>query len=136
QPQRVRNRGGAGDPAEEIEHVRATGDRVVIGTSSGRVASLELSDGSMAWQTRVGETSLNQMLASDDFIVVRFVDDFGAQIVALETFGGQIVMRRLFGPEAAPGPINLALSPDGTLVYTLQDRVCGQDLYEPGRALK
>jgi outer membrane protein assembly factor BamB/TolA-binding protein len=124
------------DAAEHIEHVRPSGDRVVIGTSTGRLASLELSDGRVAWQTRVGEMPIDQMLASDDFIAVRFVDEFGAQIVAIETYGGQIVMRRLFGPEAAPGPINMALSADGTLVYTLQDRVCGKDLYEPGKSLK
>src|SRR5439155_22118767 len=33
-------------------------------------------------------------------------------------------------------PINLALSADGMLVWTLPDRLCGKDLYEPGNELK
>ena len=33
-------------------------------------------------------------------------------------------------------PQNIALLPDGTLLYTLPDRLCGKDLYEPQKGLK
>jgi outer membrane protein assembly factor BamB len=122
---------------EQITHVRPVGDRVVIGTSSGRLAAIDLSNGQVAWQTRVGAATFEQVLASDDFVAVRFNDDVGSQIVAVDTFAGQIVMRFAFaGGPAGNLPLNMALSPDGTLVYSLPDRVCGKDLYEPGKTLK
>ena len=138
----INAQGGVVDPAaprrpgdgEEILHLRQIGERVLIGTNAGRIAALELANGQLAWQTRVGETSLDQMLASDDFVAVRFNDDLGTQLVALDTFAGQVVMRFAFA--AGTGPLNLALSPDGTLVYSLPDRICGKDLYEPGKTLK
>jgi outer membrane protein assembly factor BamB len=107
---------------------------VIFATSSGRIAALDLASGQLAWQTRAGEGALDQLVANDDFIAARFIDEGGPQLVALETFGGQIVMRTSFTPETAP--LNIRLAPDGTLLYTRPDRICGKDLYEPGAALK
>ncbi|MEO6434855.1 MAG: PQQ-binding-like beta-propeller repeat protein, partial [Tepidisphaeraceae bacterium] len=121
---------------EQIEHVRPVGERVVLATSTGRIAAVDLGNGQVAWQSRVGDTPLDQVVANDDFVAARFNDDYGTQIAALETFGGQPVWRRAFTPENALPPLNLTLSPDGTLLYTLPDRVCGKDLYEPGNQLK
>ena len=45
QPRRV-----APGAAEQIDHVRPVGDRVVIGTSNGRIVAIELSTGQPAWQ--------------------------------------------------------------------------------------
>src|SRR6185295_8091257 len=57
--------------AETIDKVRPIADRIVFGTSSGRVVALELASGQLAWQTRVAETGFEQLLATDDFIAVR-----------------------------------------------------------------
>jgi hypothetical protein len=119
---------------ERIDHVRPIGDRVVFATNAGRITALDLTNGQSAWQTRTGDAPLEQLVASDDFLAARFSDSGGPQLVALETFGGQVVMRTSFTPETAPS--NVALAPDGTLLYTRPDRICGKDLYEPGAALK
>jgi hypothetical protein len=123
--------------AEEIIQVRPVADdRAIFGTSAGRVVAVDLGTGKIAWQTAVGAVPFAQMLANDDFIAVRFIDDSGSQIVALDTFAGQVVMRFTFAPGSVNAPLNMALSPDGTLVYSLPDRICGKDLYEPGKSLK
>ena len=120
--------------AERVQHVRPLGDRVIVATSSGRIAALDLASGELAWQTRAGEAALEQLVANDDFVAGRFIDEGGPQLVALETFGGQIVMRTTFTPETAP--LNIELAPDGTLLYTRPDRICGKNLYEPASKLK
>jgi outer membrane protein assembly factor BamB len=120
--------------AERIDHVRPLGDRVVVATSTGRITALDLAGGQPAWQTRTGDAAIDQLVANDDFIAARFDDDGGVQLVALDTFAGQVVMRTTFTPDTAPA--NIALAPDGTLLYTRPDRVCGKDLYEPGNSLK
>ncbi|MEA2736497.1 MAG: hypothetical protein QOE14_2948, partial [Humisphaera sp.] len=120
--------------AERLEHVRPLGDRIIFATSAGRIAALELAGGQLAWQTRAGDVPLEQVVANDDFVAARFADDSGPQLVALETFGGQVVLRTTFSNETAP--LNMQLAPDGTLLYTRPDRICGKDLYEPGNALK
>jgi outer membrane protein assembly factor BamB/tetratricopeptide (TPR) repeat protein len=120
---------------EQVTAVRPVGDRVVLATSSGRILCLNAADGSVAWQTRLAERPVERLLANEDFVVVRLIDETGQQIVALNTFSGQIVHRLGFGAGAL-GPVNLALSPAGVLVYTLPDRLCAKDLYEPGETLK
>ncbi len=121
---------------EQIDHVRPVGDRVVIATSNGRFAAIELGTGQVAWQTRPTDATFDQVVNSDDFIAARFNDDFGVQIVAMETFSGQIVWQKTFLPESGQAPVNMTLSPDGTLIYTMPDRLCGVDLYEAGKGLK
>jgi hypothetical protein len=134
--------GGAAPPrrapggGEQIEHVRPVGDRVLIATSTGRITAIELSTGEIAWQSRVSDAPLQQLVNSDDFVAVRFADTFGAQIVALETFTGQIIWRRGFAGDNAQLPINMVIAPDGTLLYTMPDRLCGVDLYEPAKGMK
>jgi hypothetical protein len=120
--------------AERVEHVRPRGDRVIFATSGGRIAAIDTGSGQLVWQTRPGEAPMEQVVANDDFVAVRFTDDSGPRLVALETFGGQAVLRTTFSPETAP--LNIQLAPDGTLLYTRPDRICGKDLYEPGNTLK
>jgi hypothetical protein len=129
QPQRV-------DGPERIMHVGAVADRMVLATSRGRVVALELSSGNVAWQTRVSEMPMLQFVTSDDFVAFRFVDERGMQIVALDTYAGQVVHSRAFTNESGEIPQNMALSPDGTLLYTLPNRLCAKDLYEPKKELK
>ena len=76
------------------------------------------------------------LLASDDFVVLRTEDNGGArvQIIVLDALGGQFLRRQTFANDNGANlvPINLALAPDGTLVYLMPDRIRGKDLFEPG----
>ncbi|HEV2295915.1 MAG TPA: PQQ-binding-like beta-propeller repeat protein [Tepidisphaeraceae bacterium] len=129
-------REAAGGPIEHIDQVRIAGDRAVLSTTTGRVAGIELAAGKAAWQTRLAEGPIVQLLANDDFTVARFADGAGVQIAALDTFTGQpVTPRRVYPLEGGRQPVNMALSPDGMLVWTLQGQLCGKNLYEPGEAL-
>jgi len=117
--------------AEQIIQVAPIGDRVVFATSIGRifaVASGAGGNGRVVWQTRVSSRGVDALLANDDFTVVRFRDDQNVQLIVLHSFSGELAGRKPFPVESAP--INMALGADGTLVYTLPDRLCIQDLYE------
>lgn len=132
-PQRAQ---GAGGPAEQIDHVRVTGERAVFSTTTGRVAGIDLATGDLTWQTRLADGPLTQLLANDDFTAVRFADGEGVQITALDTFTGQpVIARRVYPIESGRQPINMALSPDGMLVWTTQGQLCGKNLFEPGKGL-
>ena len=118
---------------ETLDYVRPVGDRIILATSAGRLCAIELKSGKIAWQTRASDTSFEQIVNSDDFLAARFTDNFGPQIISLDTFSGQIVWRRIFSPTNGQTPVNMALAPDGTLLFTLPDRLCAVDLYEPRR---
>ncbi|MBA3273422.1 MAG: PQQ-binding-like beta-propeller repeat protein [Chthoniobacterales bacterium] len=124
----VANRNG-----ETLVHVCPLGDRVVLSTSTGRVMAIEYASGDVAWQTRLSVTAIHQMIAADDFAVLRLIDDFGVQLIAVETFAGQVTHRRIFSQDAVP--VNMTLAPDGTLVYTMNNRLCGKNLYDPNADL-
>jgi hypothetical protein len=130
-------RAAAAGGVESIDRVRPLADRVIIGTSTGRVAAFEMANGQLAWQTRVAEAPLDRLTATDDFVAVQQADDLGAQIVAIEALNGQVVYRKIFVPSGGEQPaLNMALAADGTLVWSLTDRVCGKDLYDSTRNLK
>jgi hypothetical protein len=120
---------------ESFQHVRPLTDRVIIGTTHGRMLALDLTTGKALWQTRPGDRGATHLLASDDFIVSRVIDESGGniQIVVFDTYSGQVLARRNFGTEAnsAVLPVNLALSPDGRLVVLLPDRPIVKDLFAP-----
>jgi outer membrane protein assembly factor BamB len=123
-------------PGEQIDQVRLAGDRAIVTTTIGRIVGLDLSAGKPAWQTRVVEGPITQLIANDDFTVARFSDPAAAQIAVLDTFSGQPVgPRRVFPVENARQPVNMALSPDGTLVWTTPGQLCGKYLFEPDKKL-
>lgn len=122
---------GDGD-GERVVHVRPLQDSVIVGTSSGRILALDLDDGSIAWQTRPTPYSIVRLLASDDFVVALLSDEPGMSILALDAFEGRMVNRWSFSRDSGVFPVNLALSSGGMLVFTLPDRICGKDLFEPG----
>jgi outer membrane protein assembly factor BamB len=115
---------------EQIWHVRPLEDRVVLGTSTGRLYCVESTTGKLLWQTRVSPKPIQRLVASEDFTAVIATEDGVARIIVVDNYNGQIQMMRQFG-DANLMPINMAISPDGMLVWTLADRLCGKDLYEP-----
>lgn len=121
---------------EQIQFLRPVGDRIILASSDGRVLALNANDGHVAWQTRLSGGGIERLLATDDFTVVRQVDDFTQHILALDSYSGRILYHRHFNAQQGLLSQNLALSADGILVYTLPDRLCGKDLYEPGDGLK
>ncbi|MGH7214227.1 MAG: PQQ-binding-like beta-propeller repeat protein, partial [Tepidisphaeraceae bacterium] len=122
--------------AEQFLDVRPAGDRVVASTSTGRVVALDMSDGKLAWQARPGSAAFDRLLVSDDFTVAKTApnDTSGVQLIVFDTLGGQALLSKSFGAAGGTFPVNVALSPDGTLVYTLPDRICVRAMFETGDA--
>ncbi|WP_428939965.1 PQQ-binding-like beta-propeller repeat protein [Fontivita pretiosa] len=132
--------------SEQIAQVRPLADRIVVGTTDGRIAAFDLDGGRLLWQTRLGQRAARNLLANDDFVVAHLLEAAGGavsvQVVVLDAFSGQVLSRRSFGTDTdvamagadpvAMLPVNIALSPDGILVCLLADRICGKDLFEPG----
>lgn len=115
---------------EALLHVRPLTDRLIVRSSTGRVAALALDSGKPIWQTRLALTNANaQTLATDDFVVVRGLQGSQSQLFALDAFNGQQLFRRSL--PANQGVINMALGDDGTLVWTTTGKMEGKDLYEP-----
>jgi outer membrane protein assembly factor BamB len=121
---------------EQITHVRPLADRIVVGTSAGRIVAFDLDGGKLLWQTRLGDRAASQLLGNDDFIVVFLLDEnrSNGQLAVFDTFSGQVIARRTYGGATSGGqvPVNVALAPDGMLVFLMPDRLCGKDLFEPG----
>jgi outer membrane protein assembly factor BamB/tetratricopeptide (TPR) repeat protein len=119
---------------EEIDKVRILTDRAILSTTDGRVIALDLSNAKVLWQTRVADRRPSHLLATDDFVVTRITDDNGAtaQIAVFDSFSGQIIGRNNFGSESGLPiiPVNLALSPDGILVYLVPNAIVFADLFE------
>jgi hypothetical protein len=128
--------GGDNDAGEEqIGAVAVLSDRVVFATGRGRVAAIDLTTGRVAWQMRPGEAALRKMAASEDFVVVATGDDNGSvDVVVLETMTGQTVRRMAYDAGRNQRFVNLALSPGGTLVTMLANKLVGRDLYDPAAA--
>jgi outer membrane protein assembly factor BamB len=128
--------GGDNEAGEEqIGAVAVLSDRVVFATGRGRVAAIDLTTGRVAWQMRPGEAALRKMAASEDFVVVATGDDNGSvDMVVLDTMTGQTVRRTTYDAGRQGRFINLALSPGGTLVTMLANKLIGRDLYDPAAA--
>jgi outer membrane protein assembly factor BamB len=117
---------------EQIMHVRPLGgDAIVAATSTGRVACLGAPSGKLLWQARVSPRPIERLVASEDFTVVRVTEEQTVRLIVLDNYNGQVLMVRNFAVDSQITPVNMALSPDGMLVWTLPDRLCGKDLYEP-----
>ena len=120
---------------EQITEVHPVGDRVLVATSTGRLLSADLAAGKIAWQSRLSDRPLDRVVSTEDFTVVKASDDVTVRLIALDTFTGQpLGAPKPFSPQMGLVPMNLALSPDGTLVYTLPDRLVLKDLYKWGDA--
>lgn len=118
---------------EAILHVVPLSDRVLLATSTGRVMAIEYETGSIAWQTRLSVAFVPQFIAVEDFAAIRVTDNSGQHIVVFDSYNGSIVIRPKFTPESGV-PVNMALSPDGTLVYTFSNKLCLRNLHDPARS--
>lgn len=112
---------------EQIVQALPVDDRVLLCTSTGRLLCADLASGSIVWQARLGERGIDRMVANDDFTVARVSTDSSVRLVAVDTFSGEIHGSKDFDLQQAP--VNMALAADGTLVYTLPDRLCLKNLY-------
>jgi outer membrane protein assembly factor BamB len=121
---------------EQICQLQPIGDRVIAGTTSGRMMCISMADGKLIWQMRVNSKPIDKLVANEDFSAVTVNDDGTVRLIVLDNFNGQVQTIRNFAADQGMVPQNLALSADGTLVWTLPDRLCGQDLYEPGNQLR
>ena len=121
---------------EQIVLVKPVSDRLIVATSAGQVFAVNTSTGQLAWHTRVAQSSaVERLLANEDFVVVKVTDAATTQLVAIDTLTGQLVRRLSFPNDSGNVPVNLALAPDGMLVWTQVDRMCGKDLFETRREL-
>jgi outer membrane protein assembly factor BamB len=116
---------------EQITEISPIGERVLISTTTGRVISLETQTGRLAWQTRLSDRPMDRLLCNEDFTVIKAEDDANVRLAVLDTYTGHVRASKTFQRASNSFPQNLALSPDGTLVYTLPDRLCMKDLYKP-----
>jgi outer membrane protein assembly factor BamB len=120
-----------GGPAgEQVADVRPVGDRVLVVSNTGRIVSVDLVGGRVNWQNRLAEQTPDQVVATEDFTVVRASDDVSVRLVALDTFSGRVIGAKSYVRQNGSFPVNLALSAEGTLVYTLPDKLCLKDLYK------
>jgi outer membrane protein assembly factor BamB len=119
------------DGPEQIDQVLPVSDRILLTTTTGRVVALERSTGGLAWQTRLSDRAVDHIVADSDFTVIKAEDDSVIRLAVLDTFTGHVRGTRSWQRDSNNYPQNLALSPDGTLVYTMVDRICFKDLYRP-----
>jgi outer membrane protein assembly factor BamB/tetratricopeptide (TPR) repeat protein len=116
---------------EQVAEVRPIGDRALIISNAGRVLVAELASGKVNWQARMSENTPERVVATEDFTVVKAGDDLTVRMFALDTFSGRVLGNKAYARQSNSYPVNLALSPEGTLVYTLPDKLCLKDLYKP-----
>jgi hypothetical protein len=122
---------------EAIVTVKPVDDKILVSTSAGQLFAIRAADGTLAWHTRLASAApISRMVATDDFVVCKVDDQANTQLVVVDTLTGQLARARMSFPnETGNVPVNLALAPDGMLVWTQQDRLCGKDLFEPKREL-
>ncbi len=116
---------------EQIIDVRPTATRVVMLTSSGRLAGFDAKTGQAGWQVRIADRGAQRMVATDEFTVARSTDETGTStLLVVDTFWGNVLARPRF-PIATGAPLtNFAVSRQGVLVYTQTDRLATKDLFE------
>jgi outer membrane protein assembly factor BamB len=127
---------GAAAPAgpEAIASVRPIDDKIIVATTAGQLFAVQGNSGKIVWHTRLSASApISRIAATDDFVVAKVDDATSTQLVVLNTYDGQLARRFPFSNESGNVPVNFALAPDGTLVWIQQDRLCGKDLFEPGK---
>jgi outer membrane protein assembly factor BamB len=93
---------------------------------------LNLDNGSVAWQSRLGSSAPQVFESTDDFLVALQREEYRlANLVALDATTGRLVYRRTLPRDNGVGIANFALGADGMLVFVTPDRLVGKDLHDP-----
>ena len=119
---------------EEIVAVQPGGSGLVMTTSSGRIVTLNISNGQILWQVRPVDHAVDELLVNRHYTVARMDDPSGSLLAVYDTPTGRVIGRRRFGPDNSPAQgqlVNVALSEESTLAITLYNRVLVMDLYDP-----
>ncbi len=126
--QEVRDENGP----ERIMYFQVLSDRVVIATSQGRVASFDLGNGNLAWQSRPMDQVPTRFLAIDDFVVASSSDGMSSDVFVLDGISGKTFRHINYDMRANSNQElkNLALSPDGVLVSMLREHLEAVDLFD------
>jgi len=128
--------GAPDDGRERISHVLPLSDRLMVATTASRIAALDLGDGRIIWQARLAQgNGIQQVLATDDFTVVRLVVGASIELAAFDSADGQPVFRRSFAATQGTWPLNCALSADGILIWTTAQSIAAKDLFQGGDQL-
>ena len=117
----------AGGP-EEVAQITPVTDHLIVATTTGRLFAIDATAGRVTWQSR-STSAVNTLLANDDFTVIRYQDGQAVELEIYNSLTGDLIGKKSFGIETGIYPINLALAADGTLVYTLPNQLCIQDLF-------
>ena len=118
---------------EQIVKYHVLSDRLLLGTSTGRIVSIDLTSGNTDWQARLQDVSVRHFLANEDFVAVSYTDGPSSDVYALDAISGQVVLHNAYSGNEGPTPttlVNLALSPDGVLITMQGNRLLGRDLYD------
>jgi outer membrane protein assembly factor BamB len=123
---------------EEIVGLQPAGPdaaQLILWTSTGRVAAIDIRTGQMVWQTRPADHAVDQLLANAHYTVARMDDPAGSLLAVFDTPTGKAIGRRVFGPEGSPRQlVNAALSEESMLAVTLFNAVLIKDLYDPWKS--
>ena len=117
----------AKNDSNEIRDVAVAANRVVFGTGNGRVAALDAGSGKLLWQLRPDSGTVQRLLASDDFAVVKCGTAQKTVLAAIDNDTGRLIFRKAFQGNSLQ---NIALSDDGKLVYTLTAQLVCKDLFD------
>lgn len=114
--------------AEGISQIILSGEKILVSTTTGRLAALSARSGKLLWQQRPANHAPGRILSTDDFVVVFYNQPPTFLTTAFDADTGNPVYtaRNTFNS----APQNIALAPDGTLLSTLGDRIVGKDLFE------
>ncbi len=115
---------------ESLTDLHPNPTRIVLLTSGGRLASIDPTDGKLAWQVRLADRGPDRLVSTDEFIVARAANERGSSLLIVDTFSGHVLARRRFSPEQGGVLTNFALGADGTLVYTLAEGLATKDLFD------
>ncbi len=116
---------------EIITQVCPNSDRIFVGTSTGRIFCIDPAKGNIIWQNRSTEDPIDRLVANDDFCAGKAANEATAMLLVIDNYSGRPIGRRSFNLANGQPLCNLALSVDGTLVFTLPDKLFIKDLFEP-----
>lgn len=114
----------------KISAMRLIGDRAILMTTDGRLMAVNVKDGSLAWQVCLSTGPLDRLETNSFFAVVRMIESSSlASVVVVDLFDGQVVSR--IASNWGVSPVNMVLSDDDRLIFTLPDQVCRVNLDDP-----